>query len=206
MALIKQWEAEIANKLKPDQGMSVYLLHGAHKKPYSELRKFDVVMTTYGTLASEFKRMELYKLQFKKTPEEYAEDIQLQKKCPLLHSKSRFWRIILDEAQCVKNENTQAAKAVSVLRSEHRWCLTGTPMMNGAHELFSLIRFLRIAPYNSATAFKSVSLGHIIELHMFLTKADLHICRLLVASRRRELQIVAWPRARQRPSSNFKLF
>ncbi|KAL5906589.1 hypothetical protein ACKVV1_010988 [Pyricularia oryzae] len=155
VALIKQWEAEIANKLKPDQGMSVYLLHGAHKKPYSELRKFDVVMTTYGTLASEFKRMELYKLQFKKTPEEYAEDIQLQKKCPLLHSKSRFWRIILDEAQCVKNENTQAAKAVSVLRSEHRWCLTGTPMMNGAHELFSLIRFLRIAPYNSATAFKS---------------------------------------------------
>ncbi|KAI6362615.1 hypothetical protein MCOR25_006145 [Pyricularia grisea] len=155
VALIRQWEAEIANKLKPDQKMSVYLLHGAHKKPYSELRNFDVVMTTYGTLASEFKRMELYKHQFKKTPEEYAEDTNLQKKCPLLHSKSRFWRIILDEAQCVKNENTQAAKAVSVLRSEHRWCLTGTPMMNGAHELFSLIRFLRIAPYNSATAFKS---------------------------------------------------
>ncbi|TLS22244.1 uncharacterized protein PpBr36_09774 [Pyricularia pennisetigena] len=155
VALIKQWEAEIANKLKPDKGMSVFLLHGSHKKPYSELCKFDVVMTTYGTLASEFKRMELYKLQFKKTPEEYAEDTTLQKKCPLLHSKSRFWRIILDEAQCVKNENTQAAKAVSVLRSEHRWCLTGTPMMNGAHELFSLIRFLRIAPYNSATAFKS---------------------------------------------------
>lgn len=73
--------------------------------------------------------------------------------CPLLHPKSKFYRVILDEAQCIKNVNTFSAKGACRLNTTYRWCLTGTPMMNGIHELYSLIKFLRIAPYNSQKEF-----------------------------------------------------
>lgn len=64
-------------------------------------------------------------------------------KFPLLHpSKAEFYRVILDEAQCIKNKETETAKACHRLRSTYRWCLTGTPMMNGVIELFSLVHFL----------------------------------------------------------------
>lgn len=80
-------------------------------------------------------------------------DRELARSCPLLHPKSKFFRVILDEAQCIKNVNTFQAKGACRLNATHRWCLTGTPMMNGIHELYSLIKFLRIAPYNSQKEF-----------------------------------------------------
>ncbi|KAH8880122.1 P-loop containing nucleoside triphosphate hydrolase protein [Thozetella sp. PMI_491] len=75
--------------------------------------------------------------------------------------KSKFFRIILDEAQCIKNKDTKGAQAAAQLRATYRWCLTGTPMMNGVYELYPLIRFLRIKPYHDQkrfnTAFGSLS-------------------------------------------------
>ncbi|XP_044714435.1 zinc finger, c3HC4 type (RING finger) domain-containing protein [Hirsutella rhossiliensis] len=55
--------------------------------------------------------------------------------------------VVLDEAQCIKNRKTKTAKACHALKSTYRWCLTGTPMMNGVLELFSLVQFLHIKPY-----------------------------------------------------------
>lgn len=154
VALVRQWEAEIKAKLKNGHKMEVFLLHGTKRLPFEKLKTYDVVLTTYGTLAAEFKRMERYReTNRSKSEGELADDKVFQKQCPLLHNSSRFWRIILDEAQCVKNHNTQAAKAVHALRGEHRWCLSGTPMMNGAHELFSLFQFLRIGPYDKQKMF-----------------------------------------------------
>lgn len=51
------------------------------------------------------------------------------------------------------NRDTKAALAAAQVQSEYRWCLSGTPMQNGPHELFSLIHFLRIRPYNELTRF-----------------------------------------------------
>ncbi|EJT70417.1 hypothetical protein GGTG_11441 [Gaeumannomyces tritici R3-111a-1] len=154
VALVRQWEAEIKAKLKNGHRMQVFLLHGQKRLPFEKLKTYDVVLTTYGTIAAEFKRMGKYRETHRNKSEgQLADDKVFQKQCPLLHNKSRFWRIILDEAQCVKNHNTQAAKAVHALQGEHRWCLSGTPMMNGAHELFSLFQFLRIGPYDKQKLF-----------------------------------------------------
>ncbi|KAL8387424.1 hypothetical protein RB595_009912 [Gaeumannomyces hyphopodioides] len=154
VALVRQWEAEIKAKLKNGHKMEVFILHGTKRLPFEKLKTYDVVLTTYGTLAAEFKRMGKYRETHRSKSEgQFADDKVFQKQCPLLHNNSRFWRIILDEAQCVKNHNTQAAKAVHALRGEHRWCLSGTPMMNGAHELFSLFQFLRIGPYDKQKMF-----------------------------------------------------
>jgi len=66
---------------------------------------------------------------------------------PLLGEESLWYRIIIDEAQCIKNKSTKAAIGACCLRAKTRWCMTGTPMMNNVQELYSLIKFLGIEPY-----------------------------------------------------------
>lgn len=156
LALLRQWEEEIATKTKPSHRLSVYVHHG-RKTTTDELLKYDVVLTTYGSLAQELKR-------FDKLVEEHQgqvidwSDRTVNLKFPLLHPhKAKFYRIILDEAQCIKNEKTKSAKACSQLAATYRWCLTGTPMMNGVLELYSLIKFLRIRPYCKWEDFRQVS-------------------------------------------------
>ncbi|KAJ4416620.1 hypothetical protein N0V82_006629 [Gnomoniopsis sp. IMI 355080] len=150
VALVKQWEVEIAKKVKRPQRLSVFMLHGK-AATYDDLRRYDVVLTTYGKLGFEEKR---YAKWVEDHPGADPEaDRELARSCPLLHPKSKFYRVILDEAQCIKNVNTFQARGACRLNATHRWCLTGTPMMNGIHELYSLIKFLRIAPYNSQKEF-----------------------------------------------------
>jgi SNF2 family DNA or RNA helicase len=48
----------------------------------------------------------------------------------------------LDEAQTIKNHRSRAHDSVSKLDSNHRVCLSGTPIENGLEELWSLFDFL----------------------------------------------------------------
>jgi SNF2 family DNA or RNA helicase len=66
-----------------------------------------------------------------------------------------YYRVILDEAQNIKNRNSNAAKGSYMLDSTYRLCMTGTPMMNNVTELFSLIHFCKIAPFCSWERFNS---------------------------------------------------
>ncbi|KAJ4298722.1 hypothetical protein N0V88_003754 [Collariella sp. IMI 366227] len=155
VALIKQWEQEIKNKLKGTHRLSVYLLH-MKRMSYSDIKRYDVVLTTYGSIASEWKRYTQH-VEQRKESAGYDEgvDQELAKKCPLLHPRSKFYRVILDEAQCIKNKDTQGSKAAHQIHATYRWCLTGTPMMNGVSELYPLIRFLRIRPYCDFKVFQN---------------------------------------------------
>lgn len=60
-----------------------------------------------------------------------------------------YFRIILDEAHSIKNRQSKTAKACYELSAEHRWVLTGTPIVNKLEDLFSLVRFLRVEPWNN---------------------------------------------------------
>ncbi|KAK4155315.1 P-loop containing nucleoside triphosphate hydrolase protein [Chaetomidium leptoderma] len=81
------------------------------------------------------------------------------KKKPYSEIKNKFYRVILDEAQCVKNKDTQGSRAVHQINATYRWCLTGTPMMNGVSELYPLIRFLKIRPYCDFNTFQKTFKG-----------------------------------------------
>jgi len=147
----------VKKKLKGSHQLSAFLFH-SKKRPYSELKKYDVVLTTYGSVAAEWKRYSQH-VEQRSCSEGYREedDMELFSKCPLLHHRSKFYRIILDEAQCIKNKDTQSSKGVHKINATYRWCLTGTPMMNGVLELYPLIRFLRIRPYCDFKTFQKVS-------------------------------------------------
>lgn len=57
--------------------------------------------------------------------------------------KSRRWTLaVLDEAQNIKNANSQTAAAAHGLRSDRRLCLTGTPIENRLEDIWSLFEFL----------------------------------------------------------------
>src|SRR5260370_1076536 len=65
-----------------------------------------------------------------------------------------FDYIVLDEAQAVKNADTESAKAVRLLRGGHRLALSGTPVENHLGELWALFEFLNPGMLGGASVFK----------------------------------------------------
>ena len=146
VALMRQWKQEIQQKIKPGRhALTVFIHHGqGKKKDFHSLRNFDVVLTTFGSLASEVKKMESFRLRQHNDPDAAPYD---RERCALLGADAKWYRVILDEAQCIKNRSTQTAKGAYMLNAKYRFCVTGTPMMNNVDELFSLVHFLKIKPY-----------------------------------------------------------
>ena len=65
-----------------------------------------------------------------------------------------WYRIILDEAHTIKNRNAKATQSAYALDAQYRWCLSGTPLQNNLDELQSLIKFLRVKPYDDLAAWR----------------------------------------------------
>jgi SNF2 family DNA or RNA helicase len=157
LALIRQWELEIKDKVESSHSLRVSVHHGPQRtKRFQDLRRYDVVITTYQILVSEFGSSS-------------TEADGLKVGCFGLH----WYRVILDEAHTIKNRNAKATQACYALRSEYRWCLTGTPMQNNLEELQSLIKFLRIKPYDDLREWKDQ-----IDRPMKNGRGDLAIRRL----------------------------
>ncbi|KAK8061273.1 hypothetical protein PG994_007639 [Apiospora phragmitis] len=152
VSLIRQWEKEIGDKLKHTYSLKV---HNFHKKKlsYNELRKFDVVLTSYGKLATEYKSVDVFTKDKISRGEPIDKNI-LAANFPFLCAKEPFVRLIVDESQMIKNKKTQGHRAVCRVPAKHRWCLSGTPMMNNVDEMGSLIHFLQIKPYDDPQEFK----------------------------------------------------
>ena len=151
VALLQQWKREIEKFVLPSHKLSVVILHRQPQTvSYDSIKHFDCVITTYGKLASELKKALLFEDRLKRDPEARPTKAE---ECAILGPKSRFHRIILDEAQNIKNRNTKAAHSACKVDATYRWCLTGTPMQNNVEEMFSLVRFCRIRPYNDWTKF-----------------------------------------------------
>ncbi|XP_010533886.1 PREDICTED: helicase-like transcription factor CHR28 isoform X2 [Tarenaya hassleriana] len=68
-------------------------------------------------------------------------------------AKVSWFRVVLDEAQSIKNRKTQVARACWGLRAKRRWCLSGTPIQNAIDDLYSYFRFLKYDPYSSYKLF-----------------------------------------------------
>jgi hypothetical protein len=144
VALLGQWQSEIEDKVKSRFKFNIFRYHGV-KSTWDKLKTYDVVLTTYGTLGSEWKRYNERESQKLLFPDQDLPPLDL----PLIGRDSKWFRIILDEAQNIKNKESNAAKGSFMLKSIYRLCMTGTPMMNNVTELYSLIRFCRIKPFDN---------------------------------------------------------
>ncbi|KAL2341934.1 hypothetical protein Fmac_009874 [Flemingia macrophylla] len=175
-SVLRQWADELQNKVTGKANLSVLVYHGSSrtKDPY-ELAKHDVVLTTYSIVSMEVPKQPLVD----KDDEEKGayDDLEIpskKRKCPPTSSKSgkkgdnamleaaarplakvAWFRVVLDEAQSIKNHRTQVARACWGLRAKRRWCLSGTPIQNAIDDLYSYFRFLRYDPYAVYTSFCS---------------------------------------------------
>jgi len=57
---------------------------------------------------------------------------------------AKFKRVILDEAQHIKNHTSHTSKACRALEAIHRWAITATPVMNSLAEFYPYFDFLRV--------------------------------------------------------------
>lgn len=79
-----------------------------------------------------------------------------------------FFCEIIDEAQFIKNQNTQAAKAakaVKLIKAGTKFALTGTPMENRLSELWSIFDYLMPGFLFGYKQFKEEVESPIVELH-----------------------------------------
>ena len=65
-----------------------------------------------------------------------------------------FDTVVLDEAQHIKNRQTQNAQAVKAVRAKHRLVLTGTPLENSVLDLWSIFDFLMPGYLGTAKDFR----------------------------------------------------
>lgn len=141
MSLLAQWQSEAENASKEDTIKSI-VYYGSDKNAdlltmcceANAASAPDLIITSYGTVLSEFTQIA------SKRGDKAGH-------CGLF--SLNFFRVILDEAHTIKNRQSKTAKACYELSAEHRWALTGTPIVNKLEDLFSLIRFLRVEPWNN---------------------------------------------------------
>ncbi|KAB8254841.1 SNF2 family N-terminal domain-containing protein [Aspergillus pseudonomiae] len=131
--LINTWEREIDDHL--NGGMKMMRYHGRSRKELvSNIDRYDIVITTYNTLAKEHDAKILGKGQ---SP---------------LHDFA-WYRVVLDEAHMIRRRSTTFHRAVVELRARSRWCLSGTPIQNSLGDLGSLLAFLQLKPFHDPRNF-----------------------------------------------------
>ena len=100
-----------ARKFTPE--LKTLVLEGAVGRPFQSIADVDIVITSYALLRRDIDTLR---------------DI-------------KFSTAVLDEAQHIKNPETQNAQAAYAIRAIHRFVLTGTPMENSVRDLWSIMNF-----------------------------------------------------------------
>ncbi|KAI3982825.1 hypothetical protein MKX01_010308 [Papaver californicum] len=182
-SILRQWARELEDKVTESAKLSVLTYHGGNRtRDPVELAKYDVVLTTYAIVTNEVPKQPLVDDDDEdgKNGEKYGISSEFsgskkRKNTANAGKKGkkgkkginglgfdcnsgtlarvRWFRVILDEAQTIKNHRTQVARACSGLRAKRRWCLSGTPIQNSVDDLFSYFRFLKYDPYSVYKSF-----------------------------------------------------
>jgi len=137
LALLTQWKEEIADRSTCD--LSVLIYHSSSKPDgRKKISDYDVVITTLDTLRRDWN----------------DDEASARPKKPRGLYKIDWYRVVIDEAQIIRNRTAKKSEAVCALNSVYRWCLTGTPIFNTLWDLYPYLRFLRIRPYNDVQQFR----------------------------------------------------
>ena len=147
MSLLAQWQSEAENASR-DGTLKSMVYYGSDKT--ANLQSLcceanaasapNVIITSYGVVLSEFNQV-------------VARNGDRGSHGGLFSIK--YFRVILDEAHHIKNRQSKTAKACYEIAAEHRWVLTGTPIVNRLEDLFSLVRFLRVEPWSNFSFWKT---------------------------------------------------
>jgi len=123
-SLVFNWVAE-ARKFTPE--LKVLALHGPDRHSgFEQIHAHDIVVTSYALIRRDAER----------------------------YRGLEFDTVALDEAQHIKNRQTQNAQAVKAVRARQRMVLTGTPLENSVLDLWSIFDFLMPGYLGTARDFR----------------------------------------------------
>ncbi|MBU8856361.1 MULTISPECIES: DEAD/DEAH box helicase [unclassified Micromonospora] len=127
MSLVGNWQREAA-KFAP--GLRLHVHHGAERARgegfAAAVQEADLVLTTYSVAARD--AFELAGVD--------------------------WHRVVVDEAQAIKNAATRQAEAVRSLPARHRVAVTGTPVENRLADLWSIMQFANPGLLGPAATFR----------------------------------------------------
>ncbi|XP_057715361.1 helicase-like transcription factor isoform X2 [Corythoichthys intestinalis] len=150
LSVLSNWLDQFEEHVRADIKLKVYMYHGPDRNRSTKfLSSQDVVLTTYNVLSSDYSN---------------------KNRSPL--HEINWLRVVLDEGHVVRNPNTQMSKSVLDLRAQRRWILSavlcrvffdlldrptqsglfqrggGTPIQNSVKDLWMLLAFLRLKPFD----------------------------------------------------------
>ncbi|GAB3952818.1 DEAD/DEAH box helicase [Spirosoma harenae] len=121
--LLTNWQKEIA-RFAPELQPRIY--HGSSRKlPTDKADEYDLLLTTYGVVRSDLDNLK----------------------------KSTWAVVVIDEAQNIKNSDTEQTKAVKALKAPIRIALSGTPVENRLSEFWSIMDFVNKGYLGGLTKF-----------------------------------------------------
>ena len=158
-ALVTQWESEIRKHTEPAVFPAMFKYHA---KEFAKIfgrgaervvQKADVVITSYHEVFRSYPkyRPPLNIMLPEKKREWWTEAYEANRS--ILH-RVHFHRIVLDEAQAIKNHMSQISVACRGLMGKHRWAISGTPIQNRVEEFFPFFKFLRVPHTGTFEVFK----------------------------------------------------
>ncbi|KAG9597202.1 hypothetical protein KCU77_g4655, partial [Aureobasidium melanogenum] len=146
--LLSQWRTEIKRHTaqemrRKDWGLGrVHIFRDSQSKEHDPLdfTSADIVLTTYHDVRRSWPDCEVPEGLSMVDREAFWKKNIEHKRGPL-HTH-RFLRIILDEGHQIANPETLTAQACFNLVGDYKFVLTGTPMINGSKDLYSLLAFI----------------------------------------------------------------
>jgi len=150
-ALVSQWAREIDDKVYTDKQSKhgigrVKQYHASAQiksnQELEELMECDIVLTTYTQVQKSYPKADI--------PAEYTTADQkngwwknhYERRRGPLH-RVKWFRVVLDEAQAIKNHKSLTSMACRALSGKHNWAVSGTPLQNGIEEFYSLFKFIK---------------------------------------------------------------
>ncbi|MEQ2247035.1 hypothetical protein ILYODFUR_005157 [Ilyodon furcidens] len=124
LSVLGNWLDQFEQHVHSSMKLNIYLYYGSERnRNKTFLSSQDVVITTYNVLSTDFGN-----------------------KGPL--HRINWLRVVLDEGHIIRNPKAQMSKAVLELKAQRRWILSGTPIQNSVKDLWMLLAFLRLKPFD----------------------------------------------------------
>ncbi|KAF2015748.1 hypothetical protein BU24DRAFT_422060 [Aaosphaeria arxii CBS 175.79] len=130
VSVMSNWSTQMAKHIKEEYALRIMFYHGTRKQKIDpkEIKNYDVVISTYDSVSSEYHSVK---------------NTAVPRKTGVFSVKWR--RIILDEGHNIRNPKSKRAVAVTQIMAQSKWALTGTPIINTLKDLFSLVKFIGLS-------------------------------------------------------------
>jgi SNF2 family DNA or RNA helicase len=134
--VIDQWLDEIRVHAKHNTFPKIMRYKSSACIPIEVLEDLDIVITSYSEVMKQFPfpdKKDREKITRTGSPGYKDWRKSTMHELGNLHLVN-WYRVVLDEAQAIKNNSARTSLACQNLKSVYRWCLTGTPLLNRLEE------------------------------------------------------------------------